>query len=409
MSFKLGYRTELDGLRAVAVLSVMGVHVITIGSGADLAGKSAGLPPLTSGGMFGVDMFFVLSGFLITSILLHEHSKFGQIDFRAFYIRRILRLSPAMLMLLSACAVYLLLNGGTSGGFDWFSILFSALYISNFALIFWGLRLGMLTQTWSLSVEEQFYSVWPLAVSKLVRLPRRNALRIVAAAAVASWLLRVLLFTTFMKYPAWPLFGSAVHLILAHCDGLLCGALVAMAANWGWLPAARGDRRVEGVSWFCALSLLGVLFFGPGMHKGIADAGDIFFFYYAFVAVATATLIATFLIDPHLTLCKLLRWAPMVWIGKISYGLYLYHMPIFVLTPASALGPNTALIVALAGSIATAAASYFLIERRFLDLRRTLGVPRTAQIVRRPAPSEGAQALARQPRVARVRAKTTVL
>ncbi|MBV9395052.1 MAG: acyltransferase, partial [Methylobacteriaceae bacterium] len=128
-------------------------HTFVIGRGADLLGVGT-VPPVITGGLFGVDMFFVLSGFLITSILVQERAATGRMDLKSFYIRRVLRLSPAMVLVLLASLLYLALSRHSSGMFDATAVLISALYISNFALIFAGLRLGMLTPTWSLSVEE---------------------------------------------------------------------------------------------------------------------------------------------------------------------------------------------------------------------------------------------------------------
>lgn len=110
------YKPELDGIRAIAVLAVVLVHTNLIGGGANLLGHNYGGISLGfSGGCFGVDIFFVLSGFLITTLLLQEHKTNGAIDFRAFYIRRFLRLAPAMVMVLSACSIYLWFNGGVVG------------------------------------------------------------------------------------------------------------------------------------------------------------------------------------------------------------------------------------------------------------------------------------------------------
>ena len=137
------YRPELDGLRAIAVLSVMFVHSNLIGRGADLRGAGTSMPHLLSGGVFGVDIFFVLSGFLITSLLLQEHERTGRIDFLAFYMRRALRLLPAMALLLLACTA-LVLSGHAGDRFDLTAVALAAAYISNFVAIIAGDRLGIL-------------------------------------------------------------------------------------------------------------------------------------------------------------------------------------------------------------------------------------------------------------------------
>lgn len=383
-SFKLGYRPELDGIRAIAIVSVLGGHSTLIGSGADLMGPKLATGALGfHGGVFGVDIFFVLSGFLITTLLLQEYASWRQIDFKAFYIRRILRLSPAMLMTLAGCAVYLLLSGGHSGNFDWWAILYSALYVSNFALIFGGLILGMLTPTWSLSVEEQFYSIWPLIMSRLVTASRASVVKFILIAIVFTLGLRAVLHAAFWHFYAWPLFGAANHLIFARADGLLCGAMVAFVAHWGWLPdPGRYATQIKATGWFCALTLLAILHYGPGIQESGLYGASIFYFFYAYVSVATALFIAVLLSAPPAPLLALLRWRPMVWIGKISYGLYLYHMPIFVLTPVALLGQIGSVAFAVPLAFAVAALSFFGIEKRFLNLRETLGLPRAARLAK---------------------------
>nr|WP_255679543.1 acyltransferase [Methylocystis sp. WRRC1] len=397
--FKLGYRSELEGVRAIAVLSVMAVHAHWIGSGADLSKATLDLYPMGfAGGLFGVDVFFVLSGFLITSLLLQEHRTWGQIDLRAFYTRRIMRLSPAMLMMLGACSVYLLSRGGSSGSFDWSAVLYASFYLSNFALIFGGFALGMLTPTWTLSVEEQFYSMWPLAMTRLAAIPRRaTVVKILLTAILGAWALRMLLHESAYAFGAWSLGTSALYLIFARADGLLCGALVAFVAHWGWLPdAARHGAKLQLLGWFCALTIAALIWFGPGpLTDGLPNA-VVLYNCYAYLSVATALLIVVLLVAPPKAMLTLLRWRPLAWTGKISYGLYLYHMFIFVMIPVATLGQGLSFVLAFALSFAVAAVSYFAVEKRFLDLRGTLGLPRLARLARAiqgetPAPLAAAE------------------
>lgn len=386
-NFRLGYRPELDGLRAIAVLPVMAGHSMLIGKGADLLGKGTDAPVnLLGGGFYGVDIFFVLSGFLITSLLLQEHAAWRTIDFRAFYVRRALRLGPPMVLTLAGCAIYLLLAGPAAGKFDWFAILYAALYVSNFALIFGGLRLGMLTPTWSLSVEEQFYSVWPLIMSRLVRLERRTIVRIIVTMIVGCWILRAILHWAAWKFYSWPLYGSANHLILARCDGLLSGALVAMAAHWGWLARFfRDSWRAQVAAWPSVAVLAAMLIWGPGVKEGGLYGPAVFYLWYAAASVATAVLIAVLVAAPPKPLLLALRLPPVVGIGKISYGLYLYHVPIYALTSLAMLGDQAAVPVALAVVFAVATLSYLLIEKPILGLRGTIGLPRSARRARASA------------------------
>src|SRR6266536_3033363 len=149
--FRLGYRPALDGVRGIAILAVFAVHT------QHLFGWS-----LLQGGNAGVDIFFVLSGFLITSLLLEEWGRTGSISLRNFYWRRALRLVPGLMVLLTA--VYFtsdLLISSREAEQTRRAIPVAFVYASDFALAFSNLRLGALQHTWSLAIEEHFYLVWP--------------------------------------------------------------------------------------------------------------------------------------------------------------------------------------------------------------------------------------------------------
>ena len=177
-SFELGHRRALDGLRGVAVLAVLGFH---------------GGVPFMRGGFLGVDVFFVLSGFLITSLLYEEWRRTGAIRLRAFYMRRVLRLLPALILLLLALTIYAIwLPWPDQRARLRAEIAFTLLYVANWALAFRLVPdLGFLAHAWSLAIEEQFYLVWPLALLLLlrsgVRLPRVIALVMLAIVASAAW------------------------------------------------------------------------------------------------------------------------------------------------------------------------------------------------------------------------------
>jgi peptidoglycan/LPS O-acetylase OafA/YrhL len=390
--FKLGYRPELDGLRAIAVLAVMLGHSTVLSKGADLLSPSTAIPAFMPGGNFGVDVFFVLSGFLITTLLLQETRQLGKFDIKAFYIRRALRLLPAMALLLLGCSLYVIFFKHSGSRFDFFAIIFSALYVANFVLIFAGIRLGMLTPTWSLSVEEQFYSLWPLALSFLSRLSQRRAFKFVFIAAICAALLRAAAYSGFlvatsrhMPELAMNFFGFGAHFLLARADSLLCGALVAMAACWGWLPTERGESHFwRNISWVAAIVLTFMLFVGPD------EAPPALYFSYTCAAVVPALLIAGLITSPPRAIKKFLRFPPLVWTGRISYGLYLYHMPIYCLTPWPSQEPRTYVYIAYALfavafgiTFLIATASYYLVERRFLAFKDRLTARRISESARK--------------------------
>jgi peptidoglycan/LPS O-acetylase OafA/YrhL len=383
-AFRLDYRPELDAIRAIAVVAVMLCHTFVIGRGADLLGAEI-VPPVLTGGLFGVDIFFVLSGFLITSILVQELAATGRMDLKAFYMRRVLRLSPAMVLVLLAALLYLALFRRSSGMFDATVVLISALYISNFALIFAGLRLGMLTPTWSLSVEEQFYSIWPLTLTLLLRMSRKKVTIAIVSLVAVSMLVRVGFYSAYLITGKLPLFGAANHLLFARADGLMLGALVAIVATSGWLPVSPNKRLWAVLAWGALLALLGILVFGP-----IDYGPSVFYCLYGLTGILSALLITALIVTPT-SLTRVLRLPPLVWTGKISYGLYLFHLPVFALLPlalrpvyATDLHPWITMAAAILISFGLAAASYHFIEVRFLKLKHRISQP-SHNIIAQPA------------------------
>src|SRR5258708_36994814 len=166
----LGYRPALDGVRGVAILLVMATHF------------GVGLP---QGGRIGVTIFFALSGYLITGLLLAERLKTGRIDLKAFWIRRGRRLLPALFLLVAAFLLYHVVRGGLRQAIP--AALLTTFYLAHYAASF-HVNLGLLSHTWSLAVEEQFYLWWPLAlIVLLASRPRFIAWTVViAAAAIAA-------------------------------------------------------------------------------------------------------------------------------------------------------------------------------------------------------------------------------
>src|SRR5205823_6453336 len=218
MHFRLGYRPYLDGLRGIFVLLVLMLH-------ADV--------PFTRGGYIGVDGFFVLSGFLITALLVQEWGRTEKIDLIAFYRRRILRLFPALLALLIACALFTLFyTTGAAAEDNWRGILSALVYVGNWTRIGylgnWHHGLGMLDHTWSLAVEEQFYLTWPLLLAFM--LSRRFAVRRIFAIAVsllfASALLKVVL-----MYSEGPITRIGIGTD-TRADALLAGCVVALLLSF---------------------------------------------------------------------------------------------------------------------------------------------------------------------------------
>ncbi len=316
----LGYLPGLDGLRALAVTGVLLYH-------ADL--------PWIPGGFLGVDVFFVLSGFLITSLLLEEFARRGGIDFAQFYLRRARRLLPALFAVLVVVAV--------GAAFIWrdaapgvrTDVPAAFFYVTNWWYIvadqsyFEAIgRPALLQHLWSLAVEEQFYFVWPVLAFLAMRWHGRRGVLIVAATgAVASTLWMTWLSVRngypIVNDPSRVYFGSDTHAM-----GLLTGAALACTWRPGRLRSTltpQATRIIEGVG-LGSLALVILIFLRVGEYSEPLYRGG-----FAVLSVITAVLVAA-ASHPGARLGRWLSVQPLQWIGQRSYGLYLWHWPVFMVT-----------------------------------------------------------------------------
>ena len=342
----------LDGVRAIAVTLVILYHLT---------------PGTTTGGYLGVDLFFVVSGFLITTLLLRERNETGRIRLGAFWTRRARRLLPALAVLVLLCCTAAWAIGGDVLVGLGPQVLGAATFSSNWLLLatgssYFGDSLPELFRNlWSLAVEEQFYLVWPLLlVLVLVRMPRPLRLVPVGLLAAASAVAMAVLDTPADSTRVY--YGTDTHAF-----GLAIGAFLAMLAiSWPHraLEWSRAARRLLGVVGPIALlALLGLAVLMPGDAPFVFQGGLVI------VALLTAVVIATLLV-PNTPLARLLDLGVFRWVGKRSYGLYLWHWPVFVLVVSAVPGwqhdgaTGWALGgIALVISVAVAAVSYRFIEQ----------------------------------------------
>ena len=365
----------LDGLRAVAIALVVAFH-LPFGFGSlDTA--------LLRGGFVGVDVFFVLSGFLITLVLLppgrHEPP-----SLRRFLARRVTRLIPAFAGLLVVAAAVGTFELAGTGAED----LWTQLVLAAAAVINWPLALGraapatFVSHTWSLALEWQWYVAWSLIVWVAVRAgARRQVLMygaLAAAALVAIW-----------RSVYWSTGVAEERLYYGFdtrgLDAFLIGAVVALGLQLYGAPVGAAARRAASTSALVGLAaIVGFALTQPTRDEfWYRDAG------LGMVALASGALIFYAASAQSGLLRSVLASPPVLGLGRISYSVYLWHWPIFVLTSAERTGWSftTAVAVRLPLTLAVSTASYFLLERPFLR-RRARVVPPAPPTKQRSLPAE---------------------
>jgi peptidoglycan/LPS O-acetylase OafA/YrhL len=364
---RLTHQPALDGLRGLAVAGVLLFH------GGHL-----------TGGYLGVDAFFVLSGFLITSLLLAESRTRGRVVLGAFWARRARRLLPALGCVLLFVGLYAaVLAKPTELATIRGDALATIAYVANWRAIatshdYWALfrSPSPLDHAWSLSIEEQFYVVWPLLVALLLvasrtRMSARRIRTVAIALAIASFVWSQILFDP--NNPSRVYYGTDTRVA-----SILIGAALA-----AWL-ASRGEVRSRRVR--AGLEVVAIMGFALLMLAWARLSGSSTFLYRGGLfacAVATAVVIAAAVHSRRGPLNRVLSFGPLCALGLISYGVYLWHWPIYVVLDQSRvhLGGWPLLAVQITVTIAIAIVSFHLVER---PIRRGTGVwaaPRVRTVV----------------------------
>jgi peptidoglycan/LPS O-acetylase OafA/YrhL len=342
----LGRAPALDGLRALAVLVVFASHTNAI--------LPLSVLIVVPGGTVGLDPFFVLSGFLITALLLKEQARFGRIRRWAFYKRRIVRLLPPLFFLLVANVIFAVVTNTWSRQNlnSLFSVVFyySNYYEAHSPNIFCSnLSMGY-EHLWSLSFEEQFYLIWPWVV--IAFLTVRRSLRTVVIVILGTII--IIGIHRGLAYQGIQSWCYEFHATEDRADALLWGCLAAHL----WVRCRDPQKLIKILVWPAAIFLLAALpfsnFTGPFLYYGGFDAID---FSSAVVLLA--------LMGGAWAGRRLFEWTPLVKLGLIAYAFYLWHVTIFFIIARIDSGWNDVLrvVVAFGWTLAMALLSWFLLEK----------------------------------------------
>jgi len=345
MATRLGYRPDIDGLRAVAVTAVVACH--------------AGWPGAT-GGFTGVDVFFAISGFLITSLLLREQSRTGRIDLADFWARRIRRIVPPLALVVVTTLVlgfFILLPIGEQqdlAGSAIAAIGFSSnLYFmqANTGYFAAPAQFMVLLHTWSLAIEEQFYLLWPVLIVAAAWLGKRwrlSAVRLLVPLIAAGCALSFVACLVVLEWSQ----AAAFYFTPLRGWELGLGALLAFA------PASTHRPRVGA---FLGIAGLGAIIAVAALLR----SGHDFALGAAVATAGAAAVIAAGSLAPTGPATRLLATSPLVWVGKLSYGWYLWHWPLLTLGRINSLGaPSLARDTVLAVmAFGLAILTWILVER----------------------------------------------
>jgi peptidoglycan/LPS O-acetylase OafA/YrhL len=330
------HEPSFDGLRAVAIGGVVATHAGILGPGGGL----------------GVEIFFALSGYLITRVLLDEEAHTGRIDLRRFFYRRTLRLMPALVAMVATVLTWAAFHGRVAERL--FPSLMTLTYLMNFnRALEWGPQ-DPLGHSWSLAMEEQFYLLWPIVMLLVTSMRRRVVVLVALIGVICAW-------------RGWLLLhGASIERVYngldTHSEVLLMGCLLAVGAPFVSCPIGRWATQTISVPIVAIAAQMFLFARDTPFAQGIGNIVIGLLAAWLIVALPSSTW-------PR----RLLSLPPMRFVGRISYGLYLWHYPIFLLGGDLAI-PHWRLI-ATPLTILVATMSFYGIERRFLRLRDRIHPP----------------------------------
>lgn len=335
----------LDGIRALAVSAVVWHHT---------HGPVA-LLPMSRNGFLGVDVFFVLSGFLISTLLLRERDETGRISLRRFYIRRSLRIFPLYYLVLALLSLYFVAAGSGSSQRAWYlaELPYHATYTSN-----WVDIKSLMAITWSLSTEEQFYLVWP----PLLVLLRRCSIPLLLAVLGLSQVVNFGVVDSWLASHGLPY--SALPILQCTFAPIVLGALLAFVLHAQPLRRQLHQRLPR----YMPIIAFALMIAAANIGGDIRGLPRLVF------QLASTAFIAAVVLRPSDRIVRILEWRPLAYLGTISYGVYLLHMIVVdvvrrLMAFVDLHADSLVFVTCLIGTIALSAASFRYFERPLLRIK----------------------------------------
>lgn len=320
------------------------------------------MPLTVIGGFLGVDMFFALSGYLITRLLLSEYWENNRIDLLSFYKRRLTRLGPALALMLTVYGIFVWLFAPSAAMNDQgLDIALTLFYLTNWVRALHLKEIHELGHTWSLALEEQFYIIWPLILWALCKFTpdRRKLLLSIVSLATISLLLRQCYLIDNVNI------DRIYNGLDTRAENLMWGATLAVAMSYTVGSSFPNEHRA------CAQASIVITFCAIVTMITLTTWNSISYYRYGISGIALLTCALIFqLSGPGTTIIrKFLELRPLVWLGSISYGVYLWHYPIYKLLIFYGLNNWMVLAVGFTITLPVAAISYYGMEQPLLRRR----------------------------------------